>query len=91
MAVGRRRVAQSAMEIAGLKTPPEMCPSAVTINAIARPCANATPTIPEPTITAPTPMKMSAKVPMNSAMSLRPRSRSIAPPPVCSHILDFAI
>ena len=32
--------------IAGLKWPPEMCANAVTISAIARPCASATPSSP---------------------------------------------
>ena len=54
-----------------------MCPTAVTITAITRPCANATATSPPrppsggpvSTMTAPAPMKTRANVPMNSAMA----------------------
>ncbi len=57
---------------AGLRWPPEIPPVAETITAIVNPCASATPSKPMPIPgsllwIAPTPMKMSANVPMNSA------------------------
>src|SRR3972149_5376446 len=65
--------AQTPNVTAGLKCPPEMCPRAETITAMVRPWARAMPTRPTPPFvtlsaqTEPTPMKMSARVPMNSA------------------------
>ena len=62
--------------IAGLKCPPEMCPSAHTITPIARPLAIATPirvgsaTTPE-AAAAPAPMKVSVKAPTISATARR--------------------
>ena len=70
--VAMRRVATNPSVTAGLKWPPEMCASAVTITAIASPCATATPiSPPEPTMIAPPATKTSVKVPMNSAVPRR--------------------
>ncbi len=75
-----RRVIRNPKVTAGLKWPPEMCPTAEAITAITSPCANATPTSPAPTAIAPTPMKIRANVPTNSATRRRPASCSIARP-----------
>ena len=64
---------------AGLKWPPEMCPTAVTISPIASPFASACPTRSAPCSAEPAPKKISANVPTNSAASLRWLS-SIRPP-----------
>ncbi len=56
---------------AGLKCPPEMCPTAVTMSPIARPFASAWPTRLAAASAEPAPKKISAKVPTNSAASLR--------------------
>src|SRR5712691_95511 len=89
-----RRVTRKPSVIAGLKWPPEMCPTADTITAIAKPFASATPVSVKPprdgsccgsgenaTTTAmiePAPAKTSANVPTNSAMPRRSGSWSIA-------------
>ena len=73
-----RRVTRKAKVIAGLKWPPEMCPTAETMIAIARPCARATPTrrlLWMKTIE-PMPTKISANVPTNSATPRRRASYS---------------
>ncbi len=74
-----RRVTQKPIVIAGLKWPPEMCPMAETMMAIARPCASAIPSRPMPgspearrnwfAQMEPTPKKIKVNVPKNSAMS----------------------
>ena len=61
---------------AGLKCPPEMCPTAEAMTAITNPCANATPTRPEPVMIAPAPTNVSAKAPTNSAALRRKTSPS---------------
>src|SRR5271166_4327932 len=77
-----RRVTSSPKVIAGLKCAPEMCPSAETITAIARPWARATP-ISEGSCTwlaatiAPMPMNSRVNVPTNSATPLRRESSGI--------------
>src|SRR3989442_8218654 len=62
-----RFVRRNAKVIAGLKWPPEIWPSAVTISAMASPWASATPTRSAPRAIAPTPTKISVKAPTNSA------------------------
>src|SRR5690349_5345175 len=64
---------------AGLKWPPETCPTAYAITSTLRPKANATPSRPMPTVgkaaartAAPQPVNTRAKVPTNSAPSRRP-------------------
>src|SRR6476660_4719791 len=72
-----RLVTQKPIVIAGLKWPPEICPRAETMMAIARPCAMAipdNPRLPAPwrnwsAHIAPAPKKIRAKVPINSAVS----------------------
>src|SRR5256885_1524792 len=72
-----RLVTQKPMVTAGLKWPPEMCPRAEIIRAMARPWAMAMARRVVPSGSwrkpkaqiAPAPKKMSAKVPMNSAES----------------------
>src|SRR6266403_517488 len=72
-----RLVTQKPMVTAGLKCPPEMCPRAETMIAIARPWASAMPRRPRPLAPCkywsvqmePAPKKISANVPRNSAIS----------------------
>src|ERR1700687_533751 len=72
-----RLVTQKPMVTAGLKCPPEMCPSAETMIPIARPWASAMPRRPRPPAPCkywsvqiePAPKKISANVPRNSAIS----------------------
>src|SRR5436305_2782375 len=69
--------------IAGLKCPPETCPSADTITAIATPLATATPIkvgswLALAATAAPAPMKISVNAPMNSATPRRNGSSSTA-------------
>src|SRR5262245_3713382 len=72
-----RRVIRKPRVTAGLKCPPEMCPSAVTMIARMRPCAMATPSRSPPAVMIdPAPTKMSANAPMNSAIDLRRTSPS---------------
>jgi hypothetical protein len=71
-----RRVATNPAVIAGLKWPPEMWPRLDTMSPIARPFASATATMSLPLMMpAPPPMKMSVKVPTNSATQRLPSSR----------------
>jgi hypothetical protein len=56
---------------AGLKWPPEMWPTAVTMRPIARPLASAWPSTSAPSSAEPAPKKISANVPTNSDTSLR--------------------
>src|SRR5712691_6155306 len=75
----KRLVTQKPMVTAGFKWPPEMCPMAVTIKPMARPCARAMPSRPRtpcPVLCRnwsaqmePAPKKIRANVPMNSATS----------------------
>src|SRR5947209_17708594 len=77
-----RRVIKKPTVIAGLKWPPEMCPSAETITAMASPCAIAMP-ISEGSWMAlavtiePAPMKISVNVPTNSATPRRSASSNM--------------
>src|ERR1700675_2283216 len=72
-----RLVTQKPMVTAGLKCPPEMCPSAETMMAMARPWARAMPRRPRPPAPCkswsvqiePAPKKISANVPRNSAIN----------------------
>src|SRR6266581_2526335 len=72
-----RLVTQKPMVTAGLKCPPEMCPRAETMMAMARPWASAMPRRPRPPAPCkywsvqiePAPKKISANVPRNSAIS----------------------
>src|SRR5256884_5873321 len=72
-----RLVTQKPMVTAGLKCPPEMCPRAETMMAMARPWASAMPRRPRPPAPCkywsvqiePAPKKISANVPMNSPIS----------------------
>jgi hypothetical protein len=74
-----RRVIPKPNVTAGLKCPPEMCPTADAMTAITRPCANAIPTsCPPEKRTEPTPMNTSANVPTNSANARRNQSGGIA-------------
>ena len=67
-----RRVERNPSVIAGLKCPPEMWPRFETMIPIARPFASATATMSWPLMMpAPPPMKISVKVPTNSATALR--------------------
>src|SRR6266508_1186503 len=71
-----RRVIKNPNVTAGLKCPPEMCPTAEAMTAITNPCANATPTRPEPVMIAPAPTNVSAKAPTSSAALRRKTSPS---------------
>src|SRR4051795_9903203 len=86
-----RRVTRNPIVTAGLKWPPEMCPSAVTAIASARPLASATTSrLGSPAIVietpAPIPMKKKKNAPMNSATDRRMASigssqSMVLPPP----------
>ena len=69
--VEMRRVSTKPNVIAGLKWPPEMKPNAETKTAITRPCASATSVRVRAKATEPAPTKISANVPMNSAVPRR--------------------
>ena len=62
-----RRVTTKPKVTAGLKCPPEMWPTAETMTAITSPCARPTSVSVRAADSEPTPMKISAKVPTNSA------------------------
>src|SRR5438876_1475516 len=84
-----RRVIRKPNVIAGLKWPPEMCPSAETMIAIVTPWATATPIRDGSWIAAavtiePAPMNVSANAPTNSATARRSVSSAAMTPNVCA-------